>query len=206
MPSQLQSDLERRIASVWPLVIRKVRKFHRKLSERARGVFEMSDLLQESWSVLLEREAFFRPELSSYVIFAMMTVGQHLWSLKKRSGVVRVPRHAKGILGSGDDGQRELVYRTMRRVESLAVDPPEGASEPLEVLCQREEAELAQMTVAVLVEQLPPEVAEVVKLEHGVLGAKQLPRAEQARAIKADRIKTARLRREGAAALAAMAC
>jgi hypothetical protein len=205
MPSRLESDLERRIASVWPLVIRKVRKFHRKLSERAQGIFEISDLLQEAWLILVQMDRFFRPQFCNYVTFSMMTVGQHLWLIKKRAGAVRIPHAAKYILDSGTDNQRELVRRTMRDVDTLALDPIKDAAEPLEVLCQHEQADLAQTALVKLLGQLPRDVAEVVKLEHGVLGAKQLSRAEQARAIKADRIKTARLRREGAAALAAMA-
>lgn len=81
-----------RIASVVPRLTARLGQFLANLRPRERAHFDLTDLLQEMWVVLLEKDHYFNRERGSYMTFIDQILSQQFASIRNRCHVVSSPR------------------------------------------------------------------------------------------------------------------
>jgi hypothetical protein len=113
-----ESETVRRINSVIPLVIKEVNRFLPGLSPGRRAQLDATDLLQEVWRVLLERDHYYDPARGAYTTFALMIVKQKLGEIGKRS---RVDRCRKPLDCDMSDPNAATAEETALEAEASAV-------------------------------------------------------------------------------------
>ena len=95
-----------RIKKVIPYFTRELHKFVRTLRPRERSLFNIPDILQELWVVLLEKDVYFDPEKSKYITYSVNIFKQQINEIRNRSHIVQAPRDTAKILREGEESSR----------------------------------------------------------------------------------------------------
>jgi hypothetical protein len=85
-------DASQRIASVVPFLTKHCGQFWANLRPRERDHFEVTDLLQTMWEVLLEKDHYFDRKRGTYITFIDPIIHQQLASIRNRCHIVTSPR------------------------------------------------------------------------------------------------------------------
>jgi len=87
---------QERIASIIPLIVSKINCFCRSMKMRELSQFEVTDLLQEIWIALLDKDRkYFDPDRGvKYITWATPIVEQQLGMLRNRCHTIELPRDA----------------------------------------------------------------------------------------------------------------
>jgi hypothetical protein len=176
-PSEPDTDVHKRIASVGKLILRESWRFWRSLPPRSQGQYGIDDLIQECWKSLLKEdhccdlERF--PGEYSYAMFATLTIRRRLQLLRGKARIVQTPKGAKAIIRDRPQSRDAIRLRVAgRRVVSSVPDViPADVAPVLDQIIDRESAEIAKQAVTGALAQLPRRDQLVVRAMHGIGGA-----------------------------------
>jgi hypothetical protein len=116
-PAAPTSDVHARVASVARLIAREAWRAVSSLTPRRRAQFDVDDLAQEAWAILLTRDheydpTRYAPEKGGYVGFARLTLRRHFAKTLLRVYAVHVPRKfSEPSSGIRDDPAALAAYR-----------------------------------------------------------------------------------------------
>ncbi len=96
-PTDSLSPAQIRIVGVLPLLTRLINGWIRRLKPREQAQFDVDDLLQEMWLVLLEKDHYYEPSRARYTTFAGLLCRQHLGEMHVRCHLIRTKSTDSGL-------------------------------------------------------------------------------------------------------------
>lgn len=117
----IAANVEQRIRSIWPFLVRRVLSFQTTLSPRDRVNFDPEDTLAELWIALAENNSEWTPERGKYITFAGSIIQRELCAIRDRARTVESPRNSSCRLKeyAKEEADGTLTERRARTAEDI---------------------------------------------------------------------------------------
>lgn len=198
-----------RIAKVIPLLTRTIMTWLKSLRERERAQYDIDDVLQEAWLILLKKDHYYDPLRGKYSTFSVMILTRFLADLRNRCHIVDSPRDTTARLGKADEQAPETLERirqSIRDVGSLEDDLLDRGDDPTVERATHQDNDqlyLARLGSA-LRELKDPQAAKTLAWTYGLFGAQPLELSEQAERLLTTVADVVRIREEAERKLATL--
>jgi DNA-directed RNA polymerase specialized sigma subunit len=199
-PDEAKSDVNTRIQSIWPFMVRRVIRFYKSLKPREKANCDIEDLLLELCAMLIENDKHWDIGRGRYITFAGKLIAHELLAVRDRSRTVHSPRNAssriKEYKASAEEGtlserRRETFEQLSRTIDNIKAMPNTDLGlhyedDRLEDVDQRDLDANAKKLLAKAIKRLPPAESLVVGWSSGLWGSGYCTHEEIAKKLQRD--------------------